>query len=255
MTVDTGKTRCANQLRKLGTTSFTSHRGITAFRRETQVGHIQQVPLLPRTQQAVFRLDVSMDDITRMDILQTTKELVNQHQDCFEREFATAKIEKVFQTWTQEIKHHGVILALSRIGVHSWDTSATGKRLIDVGFTFEEGGIDRNVLQFDGHLVTGVDIGRWYVFSESYEATVSRGIFRYLCIQRRSYHRRFSFAAAIYRPHVDPNVSHISVSIHLVSATNSGQGTNKRLRGEQGKSTQDQLTRFPIAIEIDRYEV
>ena len=69
-----------------------------AFRGEAQIRHINQIPLLPHTHQEILRLDVSMDDALGMDIFETVEELVDEHQRSLEREFATAEVEKVFQT-------------------------------------------------------------------------------------------------------------------------------------------------------------
>lgn len=211
MAVDAGKTCCANQAGTQRTTGVSVRLSRTSFRRKTQVGHINLVSLLPHAHQAVLRLDVSMDDIVGMDILQTTKELVDEHQDCLERKFATAEIEQVFQTRTQEVEYHGVIFALGHIGVHSWNTGTTRKRSVDISFTFEEGRIDGDVFKFDGNLLTGVDMGSLSAVSESQEATVARRIRDYLCRQRRNCHHRSSLAADTYRRRVNPDVDELLV--------------------------------------------
>lgn len=140
-----------------------------------------------------------------MDVFQTTEELVGKHQDCFQRELATTEVEKVFETRTQQVKHHGVVFALSFVRVDSWNTRTTSKRSIDLSFTFEERRIDGYMFKFDGDLVTGVNIGCLSAVSEYPEAAVTRRIYHYLCIQRRNYHHRSCFAAEICRPHVDPD--------------------------------------------------
>ena len=182
-----------------------------AFRCKTQVSHINLVPLLPHPHQAVLRLDVSMNDTMGVDILQPTNELVGEHQDCFEGEFATTIVEKVFQTRAQQIEHHGVIFALGRIGVDSWNTSTTRKRSIDVGFAFEKGRINGCMFELDGNLVTRVNIGSLCAIRESQEAAVTRRICCYLCTHRRSCHHRSSFATDTYRPHVNPDIDESSV--------------------------------------------
>ena len=62
-----------------------------------------------------------MDGIIGVDILKTTKELVGKHQHCFEKELATAKVEGVFQTWSEKIEHQGIVFAFAYIGVNSWN--------------------------------------------------------------------------------------------------------------------------------------
>ena len=115
MTVDAGETCRANQMWFPGTTGIGLHLGITAFRSKAQIRHIYLISMLPYTHQEVHRLDISMDDALRMDSSETTNELVSEHQYCFEGELAAAKVEKVFQTRPQEIKHHSVVFAFRLI--------------------------------------------------------------------------------------------------------------------------------------------
>ena len=95
MSIDTGKIRCANQFWTQGTTSINIRWWVSAFCCKTQVGNIDQISLPSHAHQAIFRFDVSVDDIMRMNILEATDELVREHQDCFERKFATAVVEKI----------------------------------------------------------------------------------------------------------------------------------------------------------------
>ena len=163
MTVDAGKTCCTNQCCVPGKAGIkVPLLDVATFRCESQVGHINLIPLLPHTHQAIFWFDISVDEIIGMDIIQTANELVGEHQNGFKREGATTVIEKVFQTGTQQIKHHRVIFTLGRIEVYTWNTSTTRKRSINVSFTLEERGIDGNVFKFDSNLITGVDINRWW---------------------------------------------------------------------------------------------
>ena len=69
-----------------------------AFRDEIQTHHINQIPLFPHTHQEILRFDVSMNDALEMDIFEMIKELIDEHQHNLEREFATAEVEKIFQT-------------------------------------------------------------------------------------------------------------------------------------------------------------
>ena len=41
----------------------------------------------------------------------------------------------------------------------SWDTGTTREGSVDIGFSFQEGGIDRHMLEFDGNFVASVDVG------------------------------------------------------------------------------------------------
>ena len=84
----------------------------------------------------ILRLDVSMNDALRMDIFETVKELVDEHQHSLEREFATAEVKKIFQTRPQKIKHHSIIFTLRLISVNAWNTDTTRKGSIGISFAF-----------------------------------------------------------------------------------------------------------------------
>jgi len=142
MTVDAGKTCRAHQLWIQGTTGVCLRLGCTALRGEAQVGHIDLIPMLLHTHQTVLWLDVSMDDILGVNILETMEKLVGKYQHRLEGELATTKIEKVLQTRSQKIEHHGLVFAFKQIIVNAWNTGTTRKRSVDIGFSFEEGGID-----------------------------------------------------------------------------------------------------------------
>lgn len=136
-----------------------------AFRGEAQIRHINQIPLLPHTHQEILRLDVSMNDALGMDIFETVKELVDEHQHSLERDFATAEVEKVFQTRPQKIKNHSIILTLRLISVDSWNTDTTGKEPIGISFAFQQGGIDKHMFEFDSDIFAGIDVDSLRVMS------------------------------------------------------------------------------------------
>lgn len=77
-----------------------------------------------------------------MNSLETMEKSVGKHQHRLEWELATAKIEKALQTQSQKVKHHGLVLTFEQIGVNAWNTDTTRKRSVDIGFSFEERGID-----------------------------------------------------------------------------------------------------------------
>ncbi len=115
MTVDAGKSCRANQVWVPGASGMSVHLGNIGFCGEAQICHINLIPMLPHTHQEILRLDVSMDDTLGMNVFKTVKELVDEHQYGLQRELAAAEVEKIFQTRSQKIKHHHVILRFSLI--------------------------------------------------------------------------------------------------------------------------------------------
>lgn len=73
---------------------------IAAFCGEAHVSHIHLVSTSARAHQEVLRLHIAMDDMLRVDILETSKELVGKHQHRLQGELTTAKIEQVLEAWS-----------------------------------------------------------------------------------------------------------------------------------------------------------
>ena len=132
MTVDAGKTGRANQVWFPVYTKIELFR--TALRGKAKIRHINNIPLLPGTHQKVLRFDISMDDVLGMDVFETTNELVGQHQNRLKGELAAAKVEKVLQTWPQEVKNHTIVFAFRIMKVYTWNSGAASKLTIALDF-------------------------------------------------------------------------------------------------------------------------
>lgn len=83
-----------------------------------------------------------MDDILGVNVLETMEKLVGKYQHRLQGELATSKIEKVLQTRSQKIEHHGLIFAFKQIIVNAWNTGTARKLSVDICFSFEERGIN-----------------------------------------------------------------------------------------------------------------
>ena len=157
MTVDAGKTCCADQMSLRGTSRIGLHLELTTFRGKSQIGDIHLVSRPSRTHQEILWLDVAMNDGLGVDKFKTLEKLVCKHQDRLEGEPVTAKIEKVLQTWSQKIEDHGLVFALKQTIVNAWNADSARKRSVGIGFKFEERGFNRDVFEFDGDLFASVD--------------------------------------------------------------------------------------------------
>lgn len=60
---------------------------------ETKVNHVHIMLLLANSDQKIVWLDVSMQEMPRMDEFDTLKHLVCEHKDSLKREFALAIVE------------------------------------------------------------------------------------------------------------------------------------------------------------------
>ena len=72
---------------------------VTILLRETEVDDIDLVSSLANSHQEVVGLDVSMDEVSRVNVLDPGDELIGEEQDGLQAELSVAEIEKVLQGW------------------------------------------------------------------------------------------------------------------------------------------------------------
>lgn len=66
-----------------------------------------------------------------------TYKLISKQQNCFEGEFAVAKVEKVLERRSEKVDHHRVIVTFGTEPPNKGNTDATGKRLVDLGLVLK----------------------------------------------------------------------------------------------------------------------
>ena len=104
--------------------------------------------MLPNAHQEIIGLDITVDEITRMNILdtrylieiirkwtRTSDEKMNeptgmQVKEQFQAELATTEIEKIFERRTKEVKDHSIVIAFCTKPLDEWDTNATCKSFV-----------------------------------------------------------------------------------------------------------------------------
>lgn len=87
------------------------------FRCKPQVGYVDTVAVPTHPHQEVLGLDVLVDDILRMNVLESGNDLVCQHQYRLEREKSATVIEEIFEAGTQKLEHHDSVFTLLSIPV------------------------------------------------------------------------------------------------------------------------------------------
>ncbi len=138
---------------------------VTTFCDKAQICDIHLIITSFNTHQEIFRFDVAMNNIFEVNIFETMKKLIDQHQHCFKRESSIAKIEKILQTRSQKIEHHNIIFAFEQILMNEWNIDIVSKRLIDIDFEFEKKWIFTDALEFNDNLFVSIEIGFWSAIS------------------------------------------------------------------------------------------
>lgn len=157
MTVDASKTFGANQfwIWRMDGTRF----GLSCpvVRGKAQVRQVYLISRSANAHQEIFWFNVSMNNLLGMDVFKAANKLICEQQHGFEGKPAPAKVEKVFQTWPEEIKDHRVVLALKSIPVNTGNAN-TSDGLVYLSFLSQQRRIGRDVFELDGDFFTSLDI-------------------------------------------------------------------------------------------------
>ena len=154
MGVDGGITSSSGQVLVLPIRDVEVRLWVTVFLGQTEIDDIDLVAALADTHEEVIRLDITVDEGLGMDVLDAGDELIGQQKNGLQGELAVAEVEKILQAGSEEIKNHGIVVALGTKPADKWDTDTTGERLVDTGLIFELGVLGLDRLKLDGNLFT-----------------------------------------------------------------------------------------------------
>ena len=158
MGVDGGITSSSGQVLVLPIRDVEVRLWVTVFLGQTEIDDIDLVAALADTHEEVVRLDITVDEGLGMDVLDAGDELIGQQKNGLQGELAVAEVEKILQAGSEEIKNHGIVVALGTKPADKWDTDTTGERLVDTGLIFELGVLGLDRLKLDGNFFTRDDI-------------------------------------------------------------------------------------------------
>ena len=89
---------------------------------QTEINNVYVVLLLANTDKEIVRLDISMQEVSRVHKLNTLEHLVGEHKHCFQREFTLAIVKQVLKTRPQQINHHDIVVTFDAEPVDVRDT-------------------------------------------------------------------------------------------------------------------------------------
>lgn len=159
MSVDRGITSGTRQVLVLSVWDVEVRLGVAVLLGQTKVNDVDLVATLANTHQEIVGLDITVNEGLGVNVLDARDELVGQEKNSLERELSVAKVEKVLQAGTEEVKNHGVVIALGSKPPDKRDANTTGKGLVDASLIFELGVLGLDALELDGDLFSGDDVG------------------------------------------------------------------------------------------------
>ena len=101
--------------------------GVAVLLGQAKIDDIDLVTSLSDAHQEVVRLDVPMNERLGMDILDPGDELIREQKHRFQRELAVAKIEKILQAGSEQVKHHSIIITLGPEPTDEGNADASGE--------------------------------------------------------------------------------------------------------------------------------
>mmetsp|Transcript_9826 Transcript_9826/g.27635 ORF Transcript_9826/g.27635 Transcript_9826/m.27635 type:complete len:294 (-) Transcript_9826:96-977(-) len=136
---------------------------------QPEVDNVHLIGLLPQANEEVVGLDIAVDEILRMDVLNTVDHLVGQHEDRLQAELAVAETEEILEGRTQQVDDHDVVVALHAVPVDVRDADAASEDLAQLGLVeqLRVPGVD--ILKLDGDFLASL-----YVAAEVHVAEGAR---------------------------------------------------------------------------------
>lgn len=165
VSVDTGITGSSGKVLVLAVRDVEVSLGVAVFLCETEIDDVDLVSTLANTHQEVVGLDITVNEGFGVDVFDAGNELVGEEENGLQRELAVAEVEKIFQTGSEQIDNHSVVVTFGTEPANERNTDTTGERLVDAGFVFELGVLGLDILKLDGNLFTRDDVGACVMMS------------------------------------------------------------------------------------------
>ena len=93
MRVDGGIARSSSQILAIAVRDMLASLRVSEPLGQTEINNVYVVLLLADSNQEVVWLNITMEEVPRMDKLNSLEHLIGQHKHCFKGEFALAVVE------------------------------------------------------------------------------------------------------------------------------------------------------------------
>ena len=136
-----------------------------SLRGQARVHNVDDVALGAGSHEEILRLDIAMEQVLCVDVLESSKELVGDEEDGFERKGPVAVVEQVLKRGPEEVYDKDVEVIVIPKPPDTRDSHSTGQRCVRVLFVAERRRALLVVRELEGNLVTPFDVGP-YVHNE-----------------------------------------------------------------------------------------
>lgn len=92
---------------------------------KTKVDYVHIVLFLTNSNQEIVWLNISVKEMSWMDIFYSLDHLISEHKNWFQTEFSFAVVEKILKGRTKEINDHDVIISLDAKPMNIWNSNSS----------------------------------------------------------------------------------------------------------------------------------
>ena len=92
---------------------------------KTEVNYVHIMLFLTDSNQEVVWFNVSMKEMSWMDILYSLDHLISKHKYWFKTELSFAVVEKILKWWAKEINDHNVIISFHAKPMNIWNANSS----------------------------------------------------------------------------------------------------------------------------------
>lgn len=125
---------------------------------ETKVNDVDLVSSLSDSHEEIVWLDISVNEVARVDVLDARDHLVCQEKDRLERELSVAEVEEILEGGSQKVDDHCIVVALLSIPPYKGNADASSESLVDLCFILELRVLGFDALELDGDFFAGDDV-------------------------------------------------------------------------------------------------
>jgi len=162
MSVDTGIPSGTSEILSLSVGNVFSFFGDVTLS-QTEIEKEDFVSHLVQSNTEVVGLDVSMEEVTAVNVLNSLDHLIGEHEHRLERKFSEGLIEERLKGWTHEIHNKYVVVTFGRTVVDIRDSLIDDGRVIvqvvvELALVDQLGMIRTNRFEFHCHLQVSLHI-------------------------------------------------------------------------------------------------
>lgn len=125
MSIDTSITRSAGQILVFSVGDMEVRLRVAILLSKAEINDVDLISTLSNAHEEVIGFDITMDERFGVNVLDTRDELIGKEEHRLERELPVAEVEEILQTWSEQIKDHGIVVAFGTKPTDKWNSNSS----------------------------------------------------------------------------------------------------------------------------------